>query len=358
MGSVWNGENLKISIFGESHGSAIGVVIDNFPEGFFVDLDYIEGQLIRRRPDNSNSSTKRKEEDMPEIVSGIFKGFTTGAPICAIIRNKDTKSEDYEKISDLIRPGHADYTAYIKYRGYNDNRGGGHFSGRMTAPLVFAGALCAQYIMEKYKVHIYTKINSIAGIKDDVIGDKDIFKILPDICKGKFPLYSDEVKDKIIKIIDKVSSEGDSVGGILETYVRGMPAGKGNPFFSSLESEISKMIFSVPSVKGISFGAGFDFDRLTGKNAKDEFYLSDGNISTYTNNNGGINGGISNGMPIVFSTVVKPTSSISAEQRTVNIDKMRDEVLLIEGRHDSCIVPRIIPVIDNSIAIVLMDQLL
>lgn len=360
MGSVWNGQKLKLSLFGESHGDKIGIVIDNFPAGFKINLEYINFQMERRKPKKDKYSTSRNESDEVEIICGIFNGYTSGAPICATIKNKDYNSKDYSKIKNLLRPGHADYSAYKKYNGYNDYRGGGHFSGRMTAPLVFAGALCASYIKEKYDIEIYSKICSIAGIMDQghIENIFELKNMLKDIGNEAFPLHSKESKELIEKLIERTAERGNSVGGMIETYVFGLSAGFGNPFFNSLESEISRMIFSIPAIKGILFGAGEKFTHITGKESNDEYYMDNKEIKTSSNNNGGIIGGISNGMPIYYQTVVKPTSSISIEQNTVNINTNREEKISIEGRHDACIVPRVIPVIDNATAIVIMDTIL
>lgn len=357
MGSIWNGQKLSVSIFGESHGKEIGVVIDNFPHGFYIDEEYIKKQMDRRRPKKEVYSTSRNEKDEYEIISGIFQGYTTGAPICAVIKNKDYRSKDYSKIKDVLRPGHADYSAYMKYDGYNDYRGGGHFSGRLTAPLVFAGALCSDYLRKKNEVYIYSKIHTLAGISDKYsIGNiSELEKMLRDVSCKKFAVVSSESSELMEKMIVKAQENGNSVGGMIESYVIGLAAGLGNPFFDSLEAEISRMIFSIPAVKGIMFGLGEEFARVTGKEANDEYYIDKTSIKTLSNNNGGIIGGISNGMPVHFKSIIKPTSSIEQEQRTVNISTMKEDKISISGRHDACIVPRVIPVIDNALAIVLMD---
>ncbi|HHZ02252.1 MAG TPA: chorismate synthase [Tissierellia bacterium] len=358
MGSVW-GNKLKVSIFGESHGEGIGVVIDNLPPGIKINMDYINKQLSRRAPGKSPLSTSRREGDSVKILSGVFKGYTTGAPLCGIIYNEDQKSKDYSQLKDNMRPGHSDYPAWAKYAGFNDYRGGGHFSGRLTAPLLFAGAL-AMHILETYRdIFIASHIKSISHIEDDGIKlidyDAAHFNYLKDM---EFPVLSEEKGELMKAEILKAKESGDSLGGTVGTIITNIPAGYGDPFFNTVESKLSHMIFSIPGIKGIEFGAGFNITKMRGSSANDTYIIKDGKISTKTNNNGGIIGGITNGMPVVFTTAVKPTSSIALPQETVNIDKMEETVLQINGRHDPCIVPRVIPVIEGASALVILDLLM
>lgn len=361
MSSIW-GNKLKISIFGESHGEAIGVIVDNLPPGIKVDMGYIEKQMARRAPGKNNLSAKRNESDSVKILSGVFNGNITGAPLCAIINNEDTKSEDYSELKDKMRPGHSDYPAYVKYSSFNDYRGGGHFSGRITAPLLFAGAL-AMSILERYKgIYLSSHINSIYNIEDDKLNLGDNINYVPDslnyLKNMDFPVLSKEKGELMKAEILKATEEGDSVGGTVETIITNVSAGYGQPFFDSVESKLAHMIFSIPAVKGIEFGAGFNISKMKGSTANDSYFLIDGRISTKSNNNGGITGGITNGMPLVFRTAIKPTPSILLSQETVNIATMENSVLQIKGRHDPCIVPRALPVIEGAAALVILDLIM
>jgi chorismate synthase len=358
MSSIW-GNKLKVSIFGESHGEAIGVVIDNLIPGIEIDTDYINRQMARRSPGKSQLSTSRTESDSFKILSGNFNNITTGAPLCAVIYNEDKKSKDYSNLRDTMRPGHSDYPAFIKYKGFNDYRGGGHFSGRITAPLLFAGAL-AMSILEKYKgIYIASHISSIYNVEDDKIlladCDDESLNYLKDM---EFPVLSEKKGEHMRAEILKAKGNKDSVGGTVETVITGISAGYGEPFFDSVESRLSHMIFSIPAVKGIEFGAGFDITKMYGSSSNDTYLLRDEKISAKTNNNGGILGGITNGMPIVFRTAIKPTASISQAQETVNIVSMKNTTLQVEGRHDPCIVPRALPVIEGAAALVLLDLIM
>ena len=350
MSGMW-GSKIKLSIFGESHGNAIGITIDGLPAGFSIDMDKIMMEMARRAPGKSSLSTPRKESDIPEILSGYFEGKTTGAPLCAIIRNSNTKSKDYSKLKDVMRPGHADYTGAVRYKGFNDYRGGGHFSGRITAPLVFAGAICKQ-ILEVKGIIVSAHINSIGKIKDCSFLESDISDELLNSFKEKeLPLINTKLEDEMRQEILSARSSGDSIGGTIECAILGVSPGIGDPFFDSVESTLAHLMFSVPAVKGIEFGKGFDISKMRGSEANDEYYLEDGNIKTKTNNNGGILGGITNGMPIIFNVAIKPTASIFKEQNTVNIVTMEETTLCIEGRHDPCIVQRALPVIEAVAAI-------
>ncbi len=347
------GNNVSVTLFGESHGVAVGAIVDGLPAGVSVDESFISHQLDLRRP-VGKISTPRQEADKFNIVSGVFNGKTTGTPICVLIPNENTKSSDYAKNYGKARPGHADYTAFVKYNGCEDYRGGGHFSGRITAGLVAAGAIAVDLLKNK-GIYIGTHIKNCAGVNDTEFTDykKDI-EILSN---SEFPTLSEEAKNNMISAIEKVAGEGDSVGGVLETVVVGVPAGVGEPWFDSLESVISHALFSIPAIKGVEFGAGFDCANMRGSQMNDQFELDNGTITTKTNNNGGINGGITNGMPIVFKCAVKPTPSISIEQNTVDFISGENVKLSVSGRHDPCIVHRARVVVDSIAAVALCDLL-
>ena len=354
MSGIW-GRKIKYSIFGESHGSAIGITIDGLPSGFELDLDEVRFEMARRAPGKDEYSTQRNECDEFEILSGYFENRTTGTPLCAIIRNTNQKSKDYDELKRVIRPGHADYTGYIKYDGFNDPRGGGHFSGRITAPLVFAGAIAKQ-ILKKRGIIIGAHIAQINNIFDDEFDKININEeFLNKIKLKRFAVVNENQGQTMKNSIVEAKNNLDSVGGIIETAVVNLPVGLGDPFFDSVESLLAHMMFSVPSVKGIEFGAGFEFARMLGSNANDEYFIENNNIRTLSNNNGGILGGITNGMPLIFKVVIKPTASISKKQQTVNILKMENEEISVNGRHDPCIVQRAVPVIEGATAIVLLD---
>ncbi len=354
MSGVW-GSNIKISIFGESHGNAIGINIDGLPSGFEIDMEKVQLEMKRRAPGKNELSTARKEADLPEILSGFFEGKTTGTPLCAIIRNSDTRSKDYSKTKDFMRPGHADYTGYERYNGFNDYRGGGHFSGRITAPLVFAGAICKQ-ILENKGIFIGAHISSIKDINDEDFNEVNISKEeLEGLRKMELPLINKSLEDKIRHTIMQAKYNGDSVGGTIECAVIGIDSGVGNPFFDSVESTLAHLMFSIPAIKGIEFGKGFDITKLYGSEANDEYYYDGDLVKTKTNNNGGVLGGISNGMPILFKVAVKPTASILKEQNTIDIKEKKDAKFRIEGRHDPCIVQRALPVVEAVTAIGILD---
>ncbi len=347
------GNNVSITLFGESHGAAIGAVVDGLPAGISVNEEFISHQLDLRRP-FGKISTSRQETDMFNILSGVFNGKTTGTPLCISIPNENTQSKDYSKTYGKARPGHADYTAFCKYNGCEDYRGGGHFSGRITAGLVAAGAIAIDLLCAK-GIKIGTHISKCAGVEDRAFADFEAD--INSLSNKKFPVLDEHKGEQMIKNIEKIAQEGDSVGGILETTVTGLPVGVGEPWFDSVESVLSHALFSIPGVKGVQFGAGFSCTDMLGSQMNDSFTLCDGKIVTKTNNNGGINGGITNGMPISFSCAVKPTPSISKEQETVDFVNKENTVLAVKGRHDPCIVHRARVVVDSITAITLCDLL-
>lgn len=347
------GNNVSITLFGESHGVAIGAVIDGLPAGVSVDEEFIAHQLDLRRP-VGKISTPRKEADKCNIVSGVFNGKTTGTPICIVIPNENTKSQDYSASYGKARPGHADYTAFCKYNGCEDYRGGGHFSGRITAGIVAAGAIAID-LLSKKGIKIGTHISKCAGIED--ISFLDFENDINALSDKMFAALSDEKGEQMIMNIEKASEAGDSVGGVLETAVVGLPVGIGEPWFDSVESVLSHALFSIPAIKGVEFGAGFSCADMLGSQMNDSFISENGKVVTKTNNNGGINGGITNGMPVVFRCAVKPTPSISKEQETFDFINNENTVLGVKGRHDPCIVHRARVVVDSITALVLCDLL-
>jgi chorismate synthase len=356
MSGNW-GNKIKLSIFGESHGKAIGITINGIKPGIELDLDYINKEMARRAPGNSDISTPRKEVDSFDILSGYFNGKTTGAPLCAVIYNNNQHSKDYEKTKNLMRPSHGDFTGYVKYSNFNDYRGGGHFSGRITAPLVFAGAICKQ-ILEERGIIIGSHVKSIGKISDtgfNMINIKE--DTLKSLRNSKFPLLNKDMESDMREVILSAKRELDSIGGVIETAAINLPVGLGDPFFDSMESTLAHLLFSVPAVKGVEFGTGFDISKMMGSEANDEYYIEDDKIKTYSNNNGGILGGITNGMPLVFRVAIKPTASISRQQNTVDIEKRENAKIEIEGRHDPCIVPRALPVVESVTAIAIFELL-
>ena len=354
MGSTW-GNKIKLSLFGESHGVGIGITIDGLPSGIELDLEAIKLEMRRRATGKNKLTTARKETDEFEILSGYFNGFTTGAPLSIVIRNNDQKSRDYSKIKDIARPAHADYTGNIRYNGYNDYRGGGHFSGRLTAPIVFAGAVAKQ-VLAKEGIYIGSHIKSIKDVEDRDFSKEDLHQNkFIELSKQQLPFLDESLGEKSKELILKARENHDSVGGIIECAIIGMKPGIGNPFFNSIESQLSSLMFSIPAVKGVEFGAGFDITKLFGSEANDEIYIEGGKVVTATNHNGGIVGGISNGMPITFKVAIKPTPSISKVQNTINIKTMEETKFEIVGRHDPCIVPRALVVVEAMAAIGVLD---
>ena len=345
------GEMIHLSIFGQSHGAAIGMTLDGVPAGLPVDLDKLQEFLNRRAPGRNDWSTPRREEDRPEFLSGILNGFTTGAPIAAIIRNTNTRSGDYDNLKNCPRPGHADYTAQMKYGGFQDAAGGGHFSGRLTAPLCIAGGLCKQWL-ENEGVQIGAHIEWLHGLNDTFF---DRLNPQVDAIRSDFPVLSEYKGQRMKEIIAQARSEGDSVGGIIECAVVGLPAGLGEPMFGGMESRIAQIVYGIPAVKAVQFGIGNSVANIPGSENNDEYVIRNGTVQTLTNNCGGILGGITNGMPLIFSAAIKPTPSISKPQQTVNLETGENTTLEIKGRHDPCIVPRAVPVVEAAAAIAIFD---
>lgn len=351
------GSKIKLTIFGQSHSQAIGCVLDGIPAGIKLDTDRIEAFMARRAPGKNKISTARKEADTPRIISGVVDGVTCGAPICAIIENSDTRSGDYDKLRSLPRPGHSDYAAFMKHNGFNDIRGGGNFSGRLTAPLCFAGAVCIQ-ILESRDIHIGAHISSIAQIDDCKFDAVGVTKENLDNVKSKLlPVIDDTKGEEMIAAIDAARSDGDSVGGTVECAVIGLPAGIGDPIFDGIENQISRIVFGIPAVKGIEFGSGFDGSRLRGSENNDAFTCTNGEIKTVTNNHGGILGGITSGMPVIFRCAFKPTPSIAKQQQTVNLSTGENEIFTVGGRHDPCVVQRAVPCVEAAAALAIADYI-
>lgn len=354
MSSIY-GKNIKLCIFGESHGEAVGVTIDGLPSGVKIDILKIKQEMKRRAPGQNAISTPRKEDDNFKILSGYFEGKTTGTPLCAIIENTNTKSKDYSKIKNIMRPGHADLTGIAKYHGFNDYRGGGHFSGRITAPLVFAGAVAKQ-ILEEQNIFIGAHIKSIGNIEEKSFNMVNVpLELLKNLSHKPFPVIDETYTQPMQNLILDAKQKQDSVGGVIETAVINLPIGIGSPFFDSVESSLSHILFSIPAVKGVEFGEGFNISKLNGSDANDEMYVENNQVKCYSNNNGGIIGGITNGMPLIFRVAIKPTPSIGKLQRTVDIDKMKNINIKIKGRHDPCIVHRAVPVVEAAAAIAILD---
>lgn len=357
MGSYW-GDKVRVSIFGESHGTAIGVVIDGLPSGEKIDMDEVYAQMSRRAPGNDKTATPRKEADKPEILSGMLNGYTTGAPLAAVIYNTNTRSGDYGNIMAAPRPGHSDYTAHLRYEGYNDVRGGGHFSGRLTANMVFAGAVIRQ-ILKRKGIDIAAHIYSIGDVYDDSFNPTGISnELIARLNTEKFALVNPAKEDALRAEVASAAEKGDSIGGVVECIVQGMPSGLGNPMFGGVENVISSIVFGVPAVKGIEFGSGFAGAHLRGSQNNDEFFYDEnGNVRTRTNNHGGALGGITSGMPVLIRAAIKPTPSISVEQNTIDLENKTNTVLSVKGRHDPCIVTRAVSVIEAAAAIAVINLL-
>ncbi len=354
MGSVW-GNNFKLTIFGESHGGGIGCVLDGFPAGIAYDEAFVLSEMDRRAPGKNRQSTARREADLPKILSGIFEGRSTGTPISCVIENTDTRSGDYRNLIDHPRPGHADYTGRIRFHGCNDPRGGGHFSGRLTAPLVFAGAMCKLFLRTR-GIQVGSHIASIGQIMDTPFDDVCVpVEQLEALRRQPYPILNLRAQQAMLDQIDLARGALDSLGGVIECAVTGVPAGLGSPMLCPAESRISSLLFAVPAVKGVEFGAGFSISAMRGSEANDRMLLKDGVVQTETNNNGGILGGITSGMPIIVRAAIKPTASIAHEQKTLNLATGQVEPLVVKGRHDPCIVTRAAPVIEAAVAVAMTD---
>ena len=348
------GNKITLQIFGQSHSTAIGCVIEGLPAGFRPDIEKIQKDLDRRKGGQNRYSTPRAEADTPNIISGLVDGVICGAPMCVLFHNNNTKSKDYSELRDKPRPGHADYTAYIRTDGNNDIRGGGEFSGRLTLPLCFAGSLCKQ-ILAEHGITVGAHIASVGGISDrpydpvSVTADELVYE--------GFPTLDKTAGEEMVKYMTVIAESGDSVGGVIECAAVGIPAGRGSPMFEGIEGEVAKIVFGIPAIKGIEFGRGFGAASILGSENNDPYEYKDGKIVTKTNNAGGILGGITNGMPLIFRCAVKPTPSIAKEQDTVSLSRCENAKLTVHGRHDPCIVPRAVPVIEAACALAIINLL-
>ncbi len=344
------GKLIRFTPFGESHGKAVGVLVEGIPPGIRVELDELIGEL-KRRKGIPRFSTKRKEEDTPEILSGVFKGFTTGTPVAVVVWNRDVDSSYYEEIKNTPRPGHADFPARIKYFGYNDYRGGGHFSGRLTVAVVIAGYF-AKKLLEREGVIVRAYLKRIGSVECPPFDPEELLKSPNQYCPNE------DAFSKMIEEMESARKSGDSVGGIVETIVFNVPPGLGGPWGEDIEADIASALFRIPAVKGVEFGLGFSFSRMRGSEANDPFSIRGGRVVTETNNHGGVLGGITTGMPLVVRTAFKPTPSIYLPQRTVDLSRMEGVEMRLRGRFDSCIVPKALPVVEGMVAFVLADHLL
>ncbi len=354
MSGTWKNQ-IEISIFGESHGEAIGIILGNLPSGIVLDWNKINWEMKRRAPGQSTISTARNEADQVEVMSGLLNNTTTGAPLMAMIKNQDKRSRDYSILESHMRPGHSDYPAYIKYHGFHDVRGGGHFSGRLTAPIVFAGAVAKQ-ILEQKGVKIFAHILSIQELQDQSFDVEISESAQNQLLEQQYPVLDQTIYPQMVERIEEAKAKQDSVGGRIECAITGVPAGVGEPFFDSIESHLAQLLFSIPAVKGVEFGSE-NIDLMWGSKANDAYMYKGDQVVTTTNHNGGILGGISNGMPILFRTTIKPTPSISREQQTVNVKEQKDTTLKVEGRHDPCIVPRAVVVVEAMAALCMLDYM-
>lgn len=358
MSSIW-GHDLQLSIFGGSHSQGIGATISGLPAGLEIDMAAVQLQMNRRAPGGQAYATARQETDVPEVLSGMdAQGRLTGDPVGVVIRNKDHQSTDYRALKAKPRPGHADYPAYVKYKGFNDVRGGGHFSGRLTAPLVFAGALCRQLLAES-GITIGAHASEIAGVRDEALLFESIDPAeLKQLSETIFPVRSAAAKKAMLAAIEEASAQGDSVGGCITCAAAGLPVGLGSPMFGGVENRIASIIFGIPAIKGIAFGEGFRSASLRGSENNDPYVYREHKVRLKTNHSGGALGGITTGMPLVFTVAVKPTPSIARQQETVNLETGENATLEIKGRHDPCIVPRAVPVVEAACAVALADLIL
>ncbi len=349
------GKNIRLSIFGESHGPAIGCVIDGLPAGVKLDMDAIYRDMARRAPGKDRTSTPRLEKDIPVILSGVLDGVTTGAPLAMTIENTNTQSGDYSNLMTVPRPSHSDYPAYVKYGGKNDIRGGGHFSGRLTAPLVFAGAVAKQILLKK-GIRVGAHISRIGSVCDDGFDCNDVSAdLLERLTSGSFPVINTDAEEAMRAEIESYRMNRDSIGGVIECAAIGMPVGVGGNMFDTVESRLASILYGIPAVKGVQFGLGFGFAGKGAGEANDCYCIKDGAVTLMSNNNGGVLGGMTTGAPIILSVAVKPTPSISREQQSVNLQTMEDATLIINGRHDPCIVPRAVPVVEAAVAFEILD---
>lgn len=347
------GNALKITIFGQSHAPAIGVCMEGFPAGFTPDFDELNAFLARRAPGQGAYTTARREPDRPEFLAGLVRGHTCGAPVTAIIRNTDTRSGDYAAFTDVPRPSHADYPAQVKWQGAQDSAGGGHFSGRLTAPLCIAGGLCLQYLHAR-GIEITAHIERIGAAQD-----RRFTPTQPEtLAKAKLPVLDPDSAEAMLAQIAAAKAEGDSVGGCIECAVTGLPAGLGSPMFDGMENRLAQILFGIPAVKGVEFGSGFACAGMRGSEHNDPYFMQDGAVRTRTNHAGGILGGLTTAMPVIFRVAVKPTPSIARPQESVSLQRGEDAVLEIHGRHDPCIVPRAVPCVEAAAAIAILDALL
>jgi len=357
MGSTWKNK-LSLSIFGQSHAPAIGMTLDGLPAGIEINQDKLQQFLNRRAPGRNPWSTTRKEDDIPEFLTGLVNGKTRGAPLTAVIYNQNTKSSDYDNIKKIPRPGHADYPAHVKYGGFQDVAGGGHFSGRLTAPLCIAGGIALQ-ILEKKGIYIGAHIASIGGVHDEKFDLVNIGKeLLQDVAEKEFPVVDDGAGSAMKDVVEAARKNLDSVGGVVECAIVGLPVGLGAPMFDGMENRLSALMFAIPAIKGIEFGAGFDVAAMSGSENNDEYYDEDGVVKTRTNHHGGILGGLTTGMPLTFKVAIKPTSSIARKQNSIDLTSGERVELEIQGRHDPCIVPRAVPCVEAVAAICILDVLL
>lgn len=350
--------NIQISIFGQSHSGGIGCVIDGLPAGETIDMAALQAFLNRRAPGANDWSTPRREADVPEFLSGLADGKTCGAPLSAIIRNTNTRSQDYAEFRDIPRPGHADYTAQIRYGGFQDTAGGGHFSGRLTAPLCIAGGICKQILARK-GIFIGAHLLSVGNARDSAYDPLNLsIEMLAAAASKPFPALENGAAERMQAEIHAARQEGDSIGGIIECAAIGLPAGLGDPMFDGMENRIARIVFAIPAVKGVEFGAGFDAARMRGSENNDAYYMEGGHVRTRSNHAGGILGGITSGMPLIFRAAVKPTPSIAREQESISLSRGESAILAVRGRHDPCIAPRAVPVMEAALAIAILDAYL
>ncbi len=344
------GENIRLTLFGESHGAAVGMTLEGIPAGLRLDTDALQAFLDRRAPGRSAAATARREADRPEFLSGLRDRVVTGSPIAAVLRNTDARPGDYAALAEVPRPGHADYTARVKYFGHQDGAGGGHFSGRLTAPLCVAGGICLQLLAAE-GIRVISRIAAVGGVEDEG-------ELVSSTAEKAFPTVSEARGRAMLAAIEAAAAAGDSLGGVIECRVLGLPAGLGDPIFGGMENRIAALVFGIPGVKGVEFGAGFAAAGMRGSEHNDPFLLKDGKVVTSSNHAGGILGGITTGMPLCFRAAVKPTPSIAMAQRTLDLARMEPAELRVAGRHDPCIVPRAVPCMEAAAALAVTDALL